>query len=170
MEILKMFYNTRTHELINTLPPNGYFENGTLVQGLDLADFETQKLCGILPVKSDSPIQPENTVEDVSQRVVTVEDDGAVITRVWTTPLPIVPPSVSPRQIRLWLVINNISLTYIDSAIDNIQDPLLKEKTKIEWEFSPYVERHHPMISTIGNAVGLSDTQIDQAFIEASVL
>lgn len=165
-----MYYNTRTHVLLNTMPLNGYTEEGTLVQGLDLADAETQKLCGILPVKSDSPTQPANTTEDTTQRNIVVESDGVIITRVWV-PIPMfVPQNISPRQIRLWLVEHNISLSTIDAAINSIEDDMLREKTKIEWEFSPYVERHHPMIDTLGSVLGLSAEQIDQAFIEANQL
>lgn len=166
-----MYYNTRTNELLSMVPPNGHFADGTLVQGLDLADMETQRLCGILPVKSDTPAQPENTVEDVSQRQIAVEDDGAIVVRVWVSApaVPLnVPSSISPRQIRLWLVEHGISLTTVDNAINGIGDELLREKTKIEWEFSPYVERNHPMIDALGSALGLSQEQIDQAFIEAS--
>lgn len=165
-----MYYDTRSNTLLNSMPQNGHLENGTLVQGLDLAEVEIQKLCGIFPVKSDSPNQPENTIEDVSQRSIVVEEDGVIVTRVWTTLPVVVPSSISPRQIRLWLVENGISLNAVDVAINGIEDELLREKTKIEWEFSPYVERNHPMINTLGVALGLSSEQIDQAFIEASVM
>lgn len=165
-----MFYNTRTQQLLNDCPLNGYFEDGTLVQGLNIADTETQKLCGILPVKSDTPVQPENTVENINSRQIIVENDGVNITRVWDTIIPSVPSRISPRQIRLWLIENGFSLISIDSIIDSISDNMLKEKTKIEWEFSPYVERNHPMINTLGAVLGLTSEQIDQAFIQASIL
>lgn len=165
-----MFYNTRTQQLLNVCPLNGYLSDGTLVQGLNISDFTTQKACGILPVLSDTPTQPNGFVEDISQRVVSVQDSGVNITRVWVASQPIVPVSISARQIRLWLIDNNISLASVDSAISSISDPVLKEKTQVEWEFAPYVERNHPMINTLGSILGLSNSQIDQAFIEASVL
>lgn len=165
-----MFYHVSTQQILNTCPLNGYLSDGTLVQGLDLADTQTKILCGILPVKSDSPAQPANTYENVSQRVVVIEEDGVNITRTWVNNQVIIPSTVSARQIRLWLVEHSISLSSIETAINNIQDPLLKEKTKIEWEFAPYVERNHPMINILGSTLGLSNEQIDQAFVEASVL
>ena len=165
-----MYYNIRNQELINSVPLNGYFEDGTLVQGLDLADFEIQKLCGILPVKSDSPNQPENTTEDITQRNIIIEDDGVIVIRTWIqqqVEQPIIPASISPRQIRLWLIENNISLTSVENAINSIVSENLREKTLVEWEYSPYVERNHPMIDTLGQILGLNSSQIDQAFIEA---
>ena len=165
-----MYYNIRTNFILE-LPLNGYFEDGTLVQGLNLADFETQKLCGYLPIKSDTP-RPENTTEDENQRTVVVEEDGVNITRVWVTnPVVVsVPSSISPRQIRLWFINNNISLASVESAINSISDPILREKTLVEWEYSPYVERNHPMIEVLGSVLGLNPQQIDQAFITASEL
>jgi len=168
-----MYYNTRAAELLPNVPLNGYFEDGTLVQGLGLADVETQKLCGIVPVVSDTPAQPENTNEDVAQRLVTVNASGASVVRVWVENAPpqiVVPATISPRQIRLWLVTHGVSLSSVDAAIDSIENELLREQTKIEWEFSPYVERNHPMINTLGAALGLTGEQIDTAFIEASNL
>lgn len=165
-----MYYNIRNQELLTNIPLNGYYEDGTLVQGLDIADSETQKLCGIVPVVSDTPPQPENTVEDIEQRTVTVEEDGVVVVRVWVPAPVVVPATISPRQIRLWLINHGISLSAVDATIASIENEVLRETTKIEWEFSPYVERNHPMINTLGGALGLTGEQIDQAFIEASQL
>lgn len=165
-----MYYNTRNHELIGSVPLNGYFEDGTLVQGLDLANAETQKLCGIIPVTSDTPEQPENTVEDVAQRTITVEETGVVVVRVWVPAPVVVPATISPRQIRLWLINHGISLSTVDTTISGIENEVLRETTKIEWEFSPYVERNHPMINTLGASLGLTGEQIDQAFITANNL
>ena len=81
-----------------------------------------------------------------------------------------VPESVTATQIRLWLVSNNISLSSIDSAINSIEDEVVKEKTKVQWEYAPYIERNHPFISAIGEALGLGPIQIDRAFIEANEL
>jgi hypothetical protein len=163
-----MFYNTR-NQTISSLPLTGYFEDGTLVQGLNLAEPETIALCGYLPVKSDTP-QPDDTYEDETQRTVVIEEDGVIVTRVWL-PNPVsVPSTISPRQIRLWLVNHGIVLSAVEAAIDGIEDESLKETTRIEWEYSPYVERTHPMIDTLGAALGLTGEQIDTAFIDASIL
>lgn len=180
-----MFYNTNTNELLNECPDNGYLPfkeidaegNETtrmvLVQGLLGADFETKKSCGILPVKSDTPAKPENSYEDISQRNVVVEDDGVVVTRVYApnpeSP-PTVPQTVTARQIRLWLIDNDISLTSVEAAIDTIVNEKLREKTRVEWEFAPYVERSHPLIESLAQYLGLNSSQIDQGFIEASQL
>ena len=88
----------------------------------------------------------------------------------WIQYTQTVPESISARQIRLGLINNGIQLTQVDEAIDNIQDPITRETTKVEWEYAPYVERNHPLIEQLGNALGFNPSQIDNAFIEASKL
>jgi hypothetical protein len=81
-----------------------------------------------------------------------------------------VPESVSARQIRLWLIRNGVSLTQVEAAIDAIPDQLQRDMVRVEWEYAPYVERAHPMLIPLAAALGLTETQVDQAFIEASII
>lgn len=177
-----MFYNTNTNQILNACPPNGYLpvneqqDDGSiqtrlvLVQGLNISDFATQKACGILPIKSDTPTQPDNSYEDITQRNVVIENDGVVITRVYVPNPIIVPENISARQVRLWLIDNDISLTSVEAAIDTIVNEKLREKTRVEWEYAPYIERNHPLINSLSEYLGLNSEQVDQAFIIASQL
>jgi hypothetical protein len=81
-----------------------------------------------------------------------------------------IPPSVSARQIRLWLVAHGISMTNIEAAIDSIADQATRDSVKIEWEYAPYIERTHSWLIPMATALGLTEAQVDQAFREASVL
>lgn len=85
----------------------------------------------------------------------------------WILSSPSVPESVSARQVRLWLVQHGISLQQVDNAITSIQDPVTREITQIEWEYAPYIERNHPMLVPLAQALGLTQDQLDTAFIEA---
>jgi hypothetical protein len=97
------------------------------------------------------------------------DETGAVIGMNQSADLmPAVPESVSARQIRLWLVRHGISLSQVDAAIDNIPDQLQRDSVRIEWDYAPYVERSHPMLIPLASALGLTEQQVDQAFIEAS--
>lgn len=166
-----MFYNLNTNELLSTCPPNGYLPpSGSLVQGLDICDFDTQKACGILPVKSDLPPQPINTIENIIERQIVIEEDGVIVNRSWIPAPTIVPDNISARQVRLWLINNGIPLSQVDIAIDTISDPLLKEQTKVEWEYAPYIERNHPLIDSLAQHLGLTPEQIDEGFVIASQL
>jgi len=83
---------------------------------------------------------------------------------------PPVPESVSARQIRLWLLRQGISLAAVDAAIDAIPDQLQRDSVRVEWDYAPYVERTHPMLVPLAAALGLSEAQVDQAFVEASTI
>ena len=83
-------------------------------------------------------------------------------------PLPPVPATVSARQIRLWLLRQGISLAAVDAAIDAIPDQLQRDSVRVEWNYSGYVERTHPMLVPLAAALGLTEQQVDQAFIEAA--
>lgn len=78
-----------------------------------------------------------------------------------------IPQSVSARQVRIWLLQHGISLQQVDTSIDSIQDPILRDITKVEWEYAPYIERSHPMLVPLAQALGLTQDQLDTAFIEA---
>jgi hypothetical protein len=81
---------------------------------------------------------------------------------------PPVPESVSARQIRLWLIRQGISLAAVDAAIDGIPDQLQRDSVRVEWDYAPYVERSHPMLAPLAAALGMSEAQVDQAFVEAA--
>lgn len=88
----------------------------------------------------------------------------------WIVPPPYIPDTVSARQIRLWLLQNNISLQMVNDAIATIEDAVLRDSVAIEWEYAPYIERNHPMLVPLAHSLGLTESDIDRAFIEGSLL
>lgn len=88
----------------------------------------------------------------------------------WVLPPHPVPASVSARQIRLWLIRHGVSLAQVDAAIDAIPDAQQREECRVEWDYAPYVERSHPMLVPLAAALGLSESQVDQAFREAAAI
>ena len=88
----------------------------------------------------------------------------------WLEPIISVPVSITAWQIRRWLVTHGISMSQIDSAIEGISDPIQRELVRVDWEYAPYVERSHPMLVPLGQILGLSESDINTAFIEASIL
>jgi hypothetical protein len=81
-----------------------------------------------------------------------------------------VPTTISPRQIRIWLITHGISIAVVEQAIASIPDETQRQIVQVEWEYSPYVERTHPWLEALGSALGLDSAAIDQAFREASVI
>jgi hypothetical protein len=82
----------------------------------------------------------------------------------------VIPETISARQIRIWLIQHNISLSAIEQAINSIPDEVTKEIVKVEWEYAPFIERKHPWINSLGQMLGLDSNAIDRAFIEASII
>lgn len=85
-------------------------------------------------------------------------------------PPPPAPATVSARQIRLWLVRHGISLASVDAAIDAIPDEQQRNEVRVEWDYAPYVERSHPMLVPLAETLGLTEQQVDQAFVEAATI
>ena len=81
---------------------------------------------------------------------------------------PFVPRQVTMRQARLALL-GAGKLAGVAVAIDSLPSPT-KEAVQIEWEYSQTVERNRPFVIMLGTALGLSEEQLDQLFIQAATL
>jgi len=81
-----------------------------------------------------------------------------------------VPPTISARQARLWLVRNGVSLTSVDAAIASIPDALTRESVRVEWEYGTEVHRNSPWLAALGPSLGLDASALDAAFREAAVI
>jgi len=79
-----------------------------------------------------------------------------------------VPQAVTMKQARLSLLNANM-LTEANNAIAAMTGTA-GQAAQIEWEFSPTVGRHDPLVTAIGPTLGLTDAQIDQLFIAAAAL
>lgn len=76
----------------------------------------------------------------------------------------IVPEVVTQRQARLALF-NAGVLGAVNQAVTQAD-----ELTQITWEYAQEVRRGDPYVSMLGQAIGLTDEQIDELFIVAATL
>ena len=81
-----------------------------------------------------------------------------------------VPPAISARQARLWLVRHGVSLAAVDAAIASIPDTLARESCRVEWEYGTEVHRDSEWLATLGPVLGLDGAALDAAFREAARL
>lgn len=79
-------------------------------------------------------------------------------------PPPADPESVTPRQVRLLLLSQNL-LDQVEAMIQQ-QD----RATQITWEFAIEFKRTDPLLQALAGNIGLSQEQLDQFFIAASQL
>lgn len=77
--------------------------------------------------------------------------------------------AVTPRQMRIALVMSGISLSTIDSIIDALPEPN-RSVTRITWEYSVEFQRSNPLLIAMAPALGLSTAQVDSLFQLASTL
>jgi hypothetical protein len=74
-----------------------------------------------------------------------------------------IPFSIAPAQGRIALARRGL-LAAIQSAIPtDVEDP-----TRIYWEYAISWERSHPLINQLAAALGLTEAQVDEIFIEAA--
>ena len=84
--------------------------------------------------------------------------DGEIVS---LTPVPL---SVTPRQVRLLLLSQNL-LPQVEDII-----AASDEATKITWQYALEFRRDDPLLQALSQQLGLTSDQVDQFFIEANKL
>lgn len=77
--------------------------------------------------------------------------------------------AVTPRQMRIALVMSGISLDTIESVINSLPEPT-KTVTRVTWEYSVEFQRNNPLLNTMAPILGLTKEQVDNIFTLASTL
>lgn len=98
-----------------------------------------------------------------------VRSGGALVA---PSPVPAassVPLSISKRQARRALHDFGM-LESVESAINNIQDPDLRQRVRIDYEDAQEYERAWPTLLQLAALIGLTDAQLDELFIHAATL
>lgn len=100
------------------------------------------------------------------------EDNPDVPIEPYTPPDPPTPeeirqhmPPLTARQFRLGLVEAGISPSTVTTTIAAMPAGPDRDKAQIEWEYATTFNRMHPLIATVGAALGLSDVQIDAMWL-----
>lgn len=83
-------------------------------------------------------------------------------------PAPLVPASITPRQGRIILAQYGM-LPQVDAYFAALAGDGA-EVARIEWEYAQEWRRDWPLLLAMAAQRGLTDTQVDQMFIEASAL
>jgi hypothetical protein len=80
----------------------------------------------------------------------------------------VVPLEVTMRQARLALLADG-KLGDVQSVIDSLSSPQ-REMAQIEWDYSSTVKRSNRFVALIGQALGYSEEDLDNLFIDAAKL
>lgn len=109
---------------------------------------------------------------DLATANATVATLQATIASLEATIVELTPPpkpvSVTPAQIRLWLISNGISLDTVAQMIAAIPHEATREAASVRWEYGLVVLRDDPLVQQMGAALGFTTEQMDAAFLHAS--
>ena len=76
---------------------------------------------------------------------------------------------ISPRQIRLALVMSGVSLSMIDEALNSLPEPT-KSFALVSWEYAISFERTDPLVDNVGLLLGWNTAQLDGLWEMAATL
>jgi hypothetical protein len=140
-------------------------------------DFETNNFLDLqalqihlqgLPFTGISQTQSSVTIH--CTRELTLEELTLIEEKLLSATQQILVPSiVTPRQIRVALIMSGFPLQTIEDAIDTLPEPN-KSIVRVTWEYSVEFQRSNPFISSMAPLLNLTETQIDELFILASTL
>ncbi len=118
----------------------------------------------------ESLVQSPTRIEDTDHVFLSAEPDfdgTSYIGRAWDRPV-YKADSLTARQARL--VLHNMGrLADVPVAINNMAVGT-KEKVLIEWDYAATIVRDNALVIELGTALGLTDAEIDQMFIDGSKL
>ena len=82
----------------------------------------------------------------------------------YVAPPPVVPQSITPRQVRLVLLAQGL-LASVEDMIAQ-QD----ESTRIAWQYASEFRRDDPLLLSLATSLNLTEQQLDDFFIAANTL
>ena len=86
-------------------------------------------------------------------------------------PPPPVMPTITRRQLRLALLRLGVTGDQVEAQIAAMPGtPIEREAAMIEWQDATTYERNHPLVVMLGAALGLTEAQIDAAWMGAATL
>ena len=74
-------------------------------------------------------------------------------------------PDAEAYQVREWLIRQGIGVNTVEVLLEqNITDPVQLELAKSRWEYATRIPREHPLTLGIGQARGMTPTELDEAW------
>lgn len=120
-------------------------------------------------VADDTWVNQDSETTSILETTQEYSIGGTLINGVYTPPVePVIeiPPVtvVSPRQARLALMKAGL-LDQVEAAVTQAGT-----EAKIYWDYSLEIHRDAPLIASIGQSMGLTDSQLDDLFTQAATL
>lgn len=124
--------------------------------------------------KAIKAVVPEFIGFNIEDSIISVELNCPITQELINAVEAVVPPAtpiplVTPRQIRQALILSNVSLSTIDTAIDNLEEPQ-RSLARVEWEYSTSFDRNRYLVSVIAQILGWTEQQLDDLWLLAASL
>lgn len=79
-------------------------------------------------------------------------------------------PSITRRQIRLWLLQHGETAADVEAAIASIANPIAREAALIEWQDGVAYHHDHPLFAELAPLLGIAVSDLPAAFRAAAQL
>lgn len=153
------------------VPWNGQIING-IIYPRDIAHtWSAEDLAAIglyEPLPADGVPEGKYIVSTSVQRV---EGEVKFVHELDDIPEPPAPtPETHPlsmRQLRLGLLLNGFSVTFIQDIINEMEDPIERSIAQIWYEETNTVEWNHPMTQSLMAAAGINETNARTMWLQA---
>ena len=83
-------------------------------------------------------------------------------------PVVVVPQTISQMGMRLQLILSGIPIASIYAMINAIPDVAQKERVYSKWEYAVYFHRNDATLNQMATALGLTQLQVDNLFINGN--
>ena len=120
--------------------------------------------------KSYADVQMQDFRDDVANYGGDISEHEALIAEVEANIVPVPPETVQVPQV---ITIRQAKLVLLDAGLLDDVDAAVAQAdkaTQIEWEYATEVRRDWPTLLVMQAALGLTDDQVDQLFIQGSAL
>lgn len=81
----------------------------------------------------------------------------------------LIPNTISQRQLRTQLALNGFNLSDVQAVIDSLPDPN-KTIAQIAWDYALTFFRDDTLLNSIADILGISESELNDIFINASKL
>ena len=97
--------------------------------------------------------------DDSKWKIIEVDDSPAIE----------VPQVVTPRQMRVALIMSGTSIASIEAMINALNEPD-QSIVRTTWEYSTEFKRDNEILNSMAGSLGMTETDIDNLFILAATL
>lgn len=150
-----------------SIVPNSFFSMnynaGKRTDGYHLLDNEIHKQDGFLDL-----IIPEINENQKLGEIIFDEVNNNFTYHIEEKLIEI-PNTISQRQLRTQLALNGFDLSDVQAVIDSLPDPN-KTIAQIAWDYALTFFRDDTLLNSITGILGISQSDLDQIFINASKL